>query len=158
MDSPGKTSQAQSQSPPKSGSLGSTSKNGESGFLFDHGTEEGTEVASRDIALAAPGSPLGSTADGRDRPMPGRKAVWLRRLGMALFVVVCVEVGIFLVVIPWTHVWTDNSLLIRNLTMRSLAMHNFVRGLVTGLGLINVWMGIWEAVHYREPKKEEAAT
>jgi hypothetical protein len=83
---------------------------------------------------------------------PSRAELWFRRLTLALFVVVCVEVGMVLVVLPWTHAWTDNSLLISNLTLRSLALQNFVRGLVSGLGLINVWMGIWEAVHYREPK------
>ena len=75
---------------------------------------------------------------------------------MALFVALCIWAGLFLVVLPWTHIWTDNSLLIRNLTLRSLALQNFVRGVVSGLGIINVWMGIWEAVQYREPKKESA--
>lgn len=113
-------------------------------------------MESAAFAFGKPAVPVGSPAEHRDGG-PNRKAVWLRRLAMALFVVVCVEIGIFLVVIPWTHIWTDNSLLIRNLTLRSLAMHNFARGLVTGLGLINVWMGIWEAVHYREPKSEATA-
>jgi hypothetical protein len=149
MDSPGKTSQAQ-QSPPKSASSRPVSKNGGSGSLFEQ-ADEGINVGPADFGNVERSVP--ASAEVRSR-----KGLWLRRLTLALFVVVCVEVGIFLVVIPWTHVWTDNSLLIRNLTVRSLAMHNFVRGLVTGLGLINVWMGIWEAVHYREPKKEEAAT
>jgi hypothetical protein len=153
MDFPGKTSQAQSKSPPKSGSAVPAAKNGQSGFGFDHESEEATGMESAAFAFGKPAVPVGPLAQGRDGG-PSRKALWLRRLTMALFVVVCVEVGIFLVVIPWTHIWTDNSLLIRNLTLRSLAMHNFVRGLVTGLGLINVWMGIWEAVHYREPKRE----
>ncbi len=28
--------------------------------------------------------------------------------------------------------------------------HNFVRGLVSGLGLVDLWMGVVEAVTYRE--------
>ena len=73
---------------------------------------------------------------------------------LAMFVVVCVWSGLILVVLPWTHTWTDNGLLVGNLTLRSLASQNFVRGLVSGLGFVNVWMGIWEAVHYREPHKK----
>jgi hypothetical protein len=29
---------------------------------------------------------------------------------------------------------------------------NFTRGLFTGLGLIDIWLGIWEAAHYRDIK------
>jgi hypothetical protein len=29
-------------------------------------------------------------------------------------------------------------------------MQNFVRGLVSGLGLVDIWMGVAEAVRYRE--------
>jgi hypothetical protein len=148
MDSPGKTSQSQSQSPPRAGSAGNASKNGQSGFRFDY---DSAEVPTENSTVSEPGiSPAPFQNEGGLSP----KALWLRRLTLALFVVVCVEVGLLLIVFPWTHVWTDNALLIRNVTLRSLAMHGFVRGLVTGLGLINVWMGIWEAVHYREPKPE----
>jgi hypothetical protein len=151
MDSPGKTSQSQSQPAPKAGSAaGSTSKNGQSGFRFDY---DSAEMPTENFAVGEPRITPG-TASFQNQGSLSAKALWLRRLTLALFVVVCVEVGLVLVVFPWTHVWTDNALLIRNVTLRSLAMHNFVRGLVTGLGLINVWMGIWEAVHYREPKPE----
>jgi hypothetical protein len=152
MDFPGKTSQSQSQSPPKSGSVGNTSKNGQSGFRFDY---DSAELPTENFAVNEPGiAPGASPAPFQNEGGLSPKALWLRRLTLALFVVVCVEVGLVLIVFPWTHVWTDNALLIRNVTLRSLAMHNFVRGLVTGLGLINVWMGIWEAVHYREAKPE----
>ena len=29
-------------------------------------------------------------------------------------------------------------------------MHGFVRGVVSGLGLVDIWMGVVEAVTYRE--------
>jgi hypothetical protein len=29
----------------------------------------------------------------------------------------------------------------------------FVRGIVSGLGVIDIFIGIWEAVNYREPKR-----
>lgn len=153
MDSPGKTSQSQSQALPKAGSAaGSTSKNGQSGFRFDY---DSAEMPTENSAVGEPGvTPDASPGSLQNGAALSLQALWLRRLTLALFVVVCVEVGLVLVVFPWTHVWTDNALLIRNVTLRSLAMHNFVRGVVTGLGLINVWMGIWEAVHYRESKPE----
>ena len=82
------------------------------------------------------------------RPKPSRR--WLRRLWLVVFVLFCLEVGIILTVLPWTRLWTDNSLLISFPAVKEFLNHNFVRGLVSGLGLIDIWMGVAEAVTYRE--------
>jgi hypothetical protein len=95
-----------------------------------------------------------SASSGMPEEPLSRGELWLRRISLVLFVVVCVWVGLILVVLPWTHAWTDNGLLLRNLSLRSLASLNFVRGVVSGLGFINVWMGVSEAVHYREPRSD----
>jgi hypothetical protein len=79
--------------------------------------------------------------------------LWLERTSLVVYVVFCVELGMLLAVLPWTRVWTDNTFVISRPLLRSLATDNFVRGLVTGLGLVDIWLGIWEAVHYREPQK-----
>ena len=59
-------------------------------------------------------------------------------------------IGMFLVVIPWTNIWSQNTLVGRNVALRAFLDLGFVRGALSGLGFINVWIGIWEAVHYRE--------
>lgn len=84
-----------------------------------------------------------------------RVSVWLHRLSLVIFVIFCIELGMLLTVLPWTRVWTDNSLLAAHPSWRALVQDNFARGVVTGLGLIDVWIGIWEAVHYREPGKKK---
>jgi hypothetical protein len=81
---------------------------------------------------------------------PSRPEIWLNRIFVAVFVLVCVQIGIMLVILPWTPVWTQNHFLLRNLSLREFALHDFVRGLISGLGLVNVWLGLWEGVHYRE--------
>lgn len=148
MDSPNKSSQTELPQH-GTGSHKNGSSNGRPGLRFDQDSGQGGSIGAAGTNLITMKQGTGVTA--AEVP-PSRAELWLRRLTLALFVVVCVEVGMVLVVIPWTHAWTDNSLLISNLTLRSLALQNFVRGLVSGLGFINVWMGIWEAVHYREPK------
>jgi hypothetical protein len=75
---------------------------------------------------------------------------WLQRLWLVVFVLFCLEVGIILTVLPWTRLWTDNSLLAGFPAIRDFFANNFVRGLVSGLGLIDIWMGVAEAVTYRE--------
>jgi hypothetical protein len=62
----------------------------------------------------------------------------------------CLEVGIVLTVLPWTRIWTENSLLLGHRQVQEFLQQNFVRGLVSGLGLIDIWMGIAEAIRYRE--------
>lgn len=81
---------------------------------------------------------------------PSRAEIWLNRIFVAVFVLVCVQMGIILVILPWTQIWTQNHILLRNLSLREFALHDFVRGLISGLGLVNIWVGVWEGVHYRE--------
>ena len=152
MDSRQKSSQTEPQPAPNIGSQSTGSRNGgRSGSLFsaDSTGYDGKGSSDPRGIQVSSGLPVSITGPQGVRPA----ALWARRFTMALFVAVCVWTGLFLAVFPWTQAWTDNFLLVRNLTLRSLALQNFVRGLVTGLGAVNVWMGIWEAVHYREDEK-----
>lgn len=80
-----------------------------------------------------------------------RVPIWLHRLSLFTFVLFCVVVGMALVVLPWTPQWTENSLLAPWPGVRAFLRLGFMRGAVSGLGLLDLWFGIWEALHYREP-------
>jgi len=84
------------------------------------------------------------------QPVP-RFVIWSHRLSLVVLVVFCIELGMLLAILPWTTVWNQNSYLIAYPSLRAFAQNNFVRGLATGLGLVDIWIGIWEAVHYRDP-------
>lgn len=77
--------------------------------------------------------------------------LWAERTSLVVYVVFCIELGMILAVLPWTKVWTENNFVIARPLLRALVNDNFIRGLVTGLGLVDIWFGIREAVHYREP-------
>jgi hypothetical protein len=81
-------------------------------------------------------------------------AVWIHRITLVVYVMFCIEIGLVLAVLPWRPVWTDNSIVIAYPTLRALMGNNFVRGVVTGVGLLDLWIGIWDAVHYREHKQQ----
>lgn len=100
----------------------------------------------------APGPVLVPVALPSDQP-PTRAALWTQRLFLLIFVVFCIELGMLLVVLPWTEVWTRNSLLEGWPAVRAFLGQNFVRGTASGLGLVDIWIGLWEAVHYREAKR-----
>jgi hypothetical protein len=76
--------------------------------------------------------------------------LWLRRLGVLLFVFLCATLGVMLMILPWRPEWSDNPLLLPYPTLRTVVASGFARGLSTGLGVINVWIGFWEAIQYRE--------
>jgi len=77
---------------------------------------------------------------------------WVRRLWLVIYVAFCLELGMLLIVLPWKSVWHSNVLLADYPALRALFQNYFLRGLVTGLGIIDVWLGVSEAVHYREKK------
>ncbi|MGB9232813.1 MAG: hypothetical protein WCC04_00215 [Terriglobales bacterium] len=109
------------------------------------------EVSPDDSPEAAPGN--GAPPPARSalpaRP-PSTARVWLRRLGVLLFVFLCATLGVMLMIVPWRPEWSDNSLLLPYPAIREAVSNGFVRGVVTGLGLLNVWIGFWEAIQYRE--------
>ena len=83
---------------------------------------------------------------------PSRTQIWTHRLLVLLFVFVCAAAGVLLVVLPWTPQWTDNTILLRYPDLRTVVASGFFRGLCSGLGLLDIWIGFSEALHYREDK------
>lgn len=79
--------------------------------------------------------------------------LWLRRVGVLLLVFFCAVVGVLLVIMPWRQEWTDNGLLLGWPVLRTFVSNNFVRGLCSGLGVLDIGIGFWEAVHYHEVKR-----
>jgi len=84
---------------------------------------------------------------------PARRAapVWLQRLSLFVLVLFCVYLGVLVMVLPWwTRIW-DQNLFILSHPMLAMILHNgAVRGIISGLGLLDIWIGISEAVHYRD--------
>ena len=87
-------------------------------------------------------------------PPPRRKPTkwerWRSRLFLLELIFVCFVVGIILIVGPWTSYWTNNSLLAGYPQLQQFLMYDFVRGLISGLGLTNLWLAISEVAHYHE--------
>jgi hypothetical protein len=95
---------------------------------------------------------LPAQASPSPRPAQSPPPLWVRRLWLIIYVAFCVELGMLLIVLPWKSVWHTNILLADHPVLRTIFHNYFLRGLVTGLGIIDVWLGVSEAVHYREKK------
>jgi hypothetical protein len=83
-------------------------------------------------------------------PKPQGFDLWIQRVKLAIDVIFFIELGMILVVLPWSDLWTRNTFLMGFPTAKMVVDHGFFRGVVTGLGLINIWIGISDAVNYRE--------
>jgi hypothetical protein len=77
---------------------------------------------------------------------------WMHRATVLFFVFVCAVLGMLLVILPWRPDWTDNHLLAGYPQLREILGYGFVRGLCTGLGILDVWIGFSEAINYHEEK------
>src|SRR5689334_1203663 len=115
---------------------------------------EKTQTTNRPMSADANQANLSNTAMRQaGQPPEYVEPLWMRRTKLVIFVMACIYLGIILIILPWNEVWTQNGLIHRYPSLRELAMSYFVRGAITGLGFVNVWLGVWEAVHYREPKR-----
>jgi hypothetical protein len=76
---------------------------------------------------------------------------WVHKLGVILFVIVCFEVGVFLLIFPWTAQWDGNSLANSLPGLRDYWASSYFRGALSGLGLLNIYISIGEMLRLRRP-------
>ena len=66
------------------------------------------------------------------------------RQWFVLYVLVCLEVGFFLILVPWSAIWERNYFLEAFPNLRPILLSPSLRGAVCGLGLANVYLGLAE--------------
>jgi hypothetical protein len=60
----------------------------------------------------------------------------------AIVVVLCFEMGALLLYLPWSNFWEQNYFLIHFPSLMPLALHPSVRGLVSGLGVLDIFVAL----------------
>jgi hypothetical protein len=83
-------------------------------------------------------------------PAPHRSG-WFQRVAAVLFIVFCLELGLFLLIYPWTDSWSGNYFSWIGPIRLQASWHQFwnnsyLRGAVSGLGLVNIWVAVAEAL------------
>jgi hypothetical protein len=78
-------------------------------------------------------------------PKVSRLLRWQRRILGFCFVVFTVEVGLFLIIFPWLDSWDLNWLSLHGAAeWHSVWMSRYLRGGVSGLGVLNLWIALNE--------------
>ena len=69
------------------------------------------------------------------------------------FALYCIEAGLFFIVVPWTHLWTMNPLLQSAPALAALAANPFLRGFVSGFGVIHILIGINDMLRISQARR-----
>lgn len=111
-------------------------------------------------SLAAGAAPSGSNRDSIEMsgaggatgsPPPHRIPRWLVRMELFLRVMLRMYVGLAVCYAPWSHLfWDQNPVFVQFPTLSIYAANGAVRGIVSGLGLLNLWFAIQDALRHRD--------
>lgn len=74
------------------------------------------------------------------------------RLFFALY---CLEAGLFFAIVPWTRLWTFNPLLQSNMTVSLVAGNPFMRGFISGFGLVHLLIGLKDIAQIVRARRSE---
>ena len=70
------------------------------------------------------------------------------------FALYCLEAGLFFIVVPWTRFWTVNPILQSTAAVSMLAGNPFVRGFVSGFGVIHLIIGIKDILEIANARRQ----
>jgi hypothetical protein len=108
------------------------------------------------IAPSLPASPAPDpgAAPGGQVPAPAghpqRIPRWLVRAELFLRVMLRIYIGLAVCYAPWSPMfWDQNPLFVQFPTLSVYAAHGAVRGIVSGVGLLNLWIALKDAIRYR---------
>jgi hypothetical protein len=93
--------------------------------------------------------PLAASTPEGSRP-PRQSPRWLQRLDLFFSVIVRLCLGLIILVLPWMPFWDDNRLFALVPHLAPLLLNGVARGIVSGLGLLNIWIAIHDTIHYHE--------
>ncbi|MFZ1085116.1 MAG: hypothetical protein WAN35_09150 [Terracidiphilus sp.] len=107
-----------------------------------------------------PASEPGSASGSAPESEPAQKAAghttqriprWLVRAEMYLRVLLRLYIGLAICYAPWSRMfWDQNPLFLYFPTLGAYAAHGSVRGVVSGLGLLNLWIAFHDTLRHRD--------
>ena len=110
---------------------------------------------SKPSALAQLPNAESEPAQAAPQPETGAVApIWLQRISLFVLVLFCVYLGVLVTVLPWwTKVWDHNVFIQSRPQLAAVLRNGAVRGLISGLGMLDIWIGVTEAIHYRDHRR-----
>jgi hypothetical protein len=85
------------------------------------------------------------------------------KLSVIFYIILCLEIGIFLTLLPWIPQgtlglsdWGNNYFLLYATrktgwySLQTVVASGWVRGAVSGVGLLNIGIAFWEIFHFKQ--------
>jgi hypothetical protein len=119
---------------------------------FTHETETTTHATAPESMAGGLGETLTSDlsqaaadqAQTERHPIPN----WLRQVERVLRVLVRLYLGLLVCFAPWyPQAWDENPLFSQPASLHHFTTMGAVRGVVSGLGLLNLWIALSESIH-----------
>jgi hypothetical protein len=79
---------------------------------------------------------------------------WYHKISALLFIIFCLEIGVVLLVLPWSEYWDNNFFATWTPKVRDLWESAYMRGAVSGLGIVNVYISFTELFRLRRFSKQ----
>jgi hypothetical protein len=109
-------------------------------------------VSPAPVSAPASDLPPGSASAPSDASrLPHRIPRWLERIELLLRVILRMYIGLAVCYAPWSHTfWDQNPIFLHFPALGSFAANGAVRGIISGLGLLNLWIAFQDAIRHRD--------
>ena len=95
-----------------------------------------------------PQSPAAAEAANSPIAVPPPTYHWYQKVSAVVFITFCLEIGLYLLIVPWTESWDGNYF--SGLPHVKTYWDNlYVRGAVSGLGAVNLFISLTEIFRLR---------
>lgn len=74
---------------------------------------------------------------------------WYHKVSALLFIVFCLEIGLFLLIFPWTDGWDANFFSVLVPEWHRFWENAYVRGAISGVGVLNLYISFLEIFRLR---------
>jgi hypothetical protein len=74
---------------------------------------------------------------------------WYRKVSAVVFITYCLEIGLYLLIVPWTESWDGNYFSGLLPQVKPYWDNLYVRGAVSGLGAVNLYISLVEIFRLR---------
>jgi hypothetical protein len=74
---------------------------------------------------------------------------WYQKVSAVVFIAFCLEIGLYLLIVPWTEYWDGNYFSGLLPQMKEYWDNLYVRGAVSGMGVVNLYISLVEIFRLR---------
>ena len=74
---------------------------------------------------------------------------WYHKLFALVFIVFCLELGVVLLVLPWSEYWENNFFANWTPGWHDVWKNEYLRGAISGLGIVNIYISFSELFRMR---------